>query len=358
MMDPAALRIVDANLNRSREGLRVLEEYARFVLDDAGLSLRAKQARHALAEIAEAFGPDAMLSSRDIRGDVGATHTTPSEAMRECAADVARAAAKRTAEALRCIEEYGKLLGGVAARVERLRYEVYALEQDVIIGGARRARLRRARLHVILTEALCREPWEDICESALQGGADAIQMREKGLSDRELLDRARRLRELTRRHGALLIINDRPDIAALADADGVHLGSEDLAPDQARRIVGQHRLIGGTAHCIEEAVAAIDRGADYLGVGPMFASPTKPSVPVRGPSLLVEIAAALPEDIRRERPLVAIGGITAENVSSLRGSAPMVPVQVAVCQSVIAAADVEAAAREVRRRLDGPSPPR
>ncbi len=386
MMDPAALRIIDANLNRAREGLRVLEEYARFVLDDAGLSLRAKQARHALAEIADAFGPDAALSARDIRGDVGAALTTPAEGMRGCAADVARAAARRTAEALRCIEEYGKLLSVVAgqcktealryrsarsvsAQVEGLRYETYALEQDVFVGGPRRMGLRRARLHVIVTEALCRGPWEDVCERALRGGADVIQVREKALCDRDLLDRARLLRAQTRRHGALLIINDRPDIAVLADADGVHLGSEDLAPDEARRIVGPHRLVGATAHAVGEAVAVFERGADYIGVGPMFASLTKPDVSVGGPSLLTEIAAALatagalpdrdpaaagtPSHV----PLVAIGGIIAENVALLRGPPHAAPVQVAVCQSIISADDVEAAARGIKSQLAPPNAP-
>ncbi len=137
-MDLAALRIIDANLNRAGEGLRLLEEHARLVLGDEGLSSRAKVVRHGLAEIGKRFGVRELLAARDIGGDVGTGISTEAEQRRESTAEVAAAGAKRAAESMRCLEEYGKIIDAAAAQgVEQLRYEVYALEQGILIGGPR-----------------------------------------------------------------------------------------------------------------------------------------------------------------------------------------------------------------------------
>jgi len=362
-------RIIDANLNRAREALRALEEYARFVLDDVALTRRAKTLRHELADVVRSLPPhrdapddgrrDAhsaslfghandrgeppLLAARDIRHDVGTEVTTAAEQERADAAAVAAAAAKRASEALRCIEEYGKTVSPpTAARVERLRYDLYAIEQDVLLTGPRRRRLRQARLHVLVTQTLCKGPWLSVCEQALVGGADVLQLREKSLSDRELLARARQLRALTERHGALLIINDRPDIARLAGADGVHVGQDDLPVSQARQIAGAGRLVGTSTHSLDEARNALTEQPDYIAVGPMFTSNTKPGVPVQGPSLLRSVSAF--SDV----PVVAIGGITPEKVARLQSAGLLC---VAVCQAVIASSDVTSAVRRLKRQL-------
>lgn len=396
-------RIIDANLNRGREALRVLEEYARFVLDDVALTRRAKTLRHGLADVARSLLPAAasphllqgeaspamragpphdacgslpshardespndaqsnpqaavqagvtrdgdeglLLAARDIRHDVGTEVTTAAEHQRADAAAVAAAAAKRASEALRCIEEYGKTISpATAARVERLRYDLYALEQDVLLTGPRRRRLRQACLYVLVTQALCKEPWLSVCEQALVGGADVLQLREKALRDRELLARARQLRALTERHGALLIINDRPDVARLVGADGVHVGQDDLPVSLARQIAGGGRLVGTSTHSLDEARNALKEQPDYIAVGPMFTSNTKPDVPVQGPSLLHSVSAF------SDAPVVAIGGITPENVCRLQSAGPLC---VAVCQAVIASPDVTSAARRLKQQLSG-----
>lgn len=413
-MNVPALRILDANLNRAREALRVLEEHVRLVSPDAALCLRLKQMRHTLAQIADLFGAEALLAARDIRGDIGTSISTDTEHHRDGPAHVARAAAKRLTESLRCIEEYGKIINvAAAARVEQLRYDAYALEQEILATLPRRAALCRARLHVLITESLCRRPWLEVCERALQGGADVLQLREKALADRDLLQRARQMRELTRRFDALLIINDRPDIARLAGADGVHLGEDDLSIAEARQIAGPTALIGRTVHSVAEAQEALAQGPDYLGVGPMFASRTK-TVPTTsrkaeeptGPAFLIAVAelltnvkvsgediAALRDDdrqpttelrppktthvwhgppagvstgetpvlqeplsgaLRKEEyvPLVAIGGITSENVATLLAEPTGTRrIQVAVCQSVIGADDPAAAAANLKKAL-------
>lgn len=343
-MDPDVARILDANFNRAREALRVLEDYARFARDDAAAAERSKRVRHALADLAAAFPAAPLLAARNVAGDVGAAISTPQEASRGSTRDIAIAAAKRASEALRSLEEYAKLVHpGVAARFERLRYDTYEIEQSLVLEAPSLARVRRARLHVLLTESLCRRPWLDVAAASLDGGADLLQLREKSLSDRELLDRAARLVELAHSRNAAVIINDRPDIARLAAADGVHLGQDDLPPADARRIVGPALAIGRSTHDADQLRRAIEDNADYIAVGPMFQSQTKSLSAIAGPTLASQAAALT------DRPVVAIGGITPSRLPELHRASVR---RVAVCNAVIAADDPAAACRELIRALD------
>ncbi len=371
-------RIIDANLNRTREGLRVLEEYARFVLNDEAATRRIKQMRHDAAAAAGVFPAAILIDARDTPGDAGTRIATEGERQRGDAAAVARAAAGRIGESLRSLEEYAKIgHRDAATEFERIRYECYTIEQLLFAKGPRRLRLRQSLVHVLLTESLCRGEWLDVAMAALTGGADVIQLREKMLPDRELLARAKRLVELTRRHDALLIVNDRADIARLADADGVHLGQDDLPVQAARHLLGPAGLVGKSTHSVDEATSAWHEGPDYIGVGPMFASGTKAGLTPAGPALLRRAAEALaqPEgSARGGEPLVltAIGGITEHNAGQVaaavyadaqRGrrdgaaaidqNAPIV--QIAVCQSVIAAEDPAEAVRRLRNAF-APAP--
>lgn len=339
-MDPAALRILDAEFNRAREGLRVLEEHARFVLDDSALTQRLKALRHDLVALEPRLAGRPALEWRDTRHDVGTTASVPTEIHRGTPVDVAAAAARRLGESLRCIEEYGKLIdAGAAEAVEALRYRLYIIEQDMLLTAPRRMRLAQARMHVLITASLCRHDWYRTAEGVLEGGADVIQLREKDMADGELLCRALRLRELTERHAALLVINDRPHIARLAKADGVHVGQGDLSVADARQIAGPTLLVGKSTHSTREIREAVLEEPDYIAVGTMFASPTKPDVRVQGPGLLAEAARMT------HLPLVAIGGITEANVARLETSRR---VAIAVCQAVIGAEDPAVAARKLR----------
>lgn len=361
-MDAAILRILDANLNRAREGLRVMEEHARMVLNDARLSAEIKQLRHDLADAAKTIEPHALLSSRDTLGDVGTSISTDSEGARDGAEAVATAACKRVAESLRCIEEFGKTITtDLASRAEAIRYRVYTAEQSLLVTGPRRRKLADARLHVLLTESLCRLPWRDVVAAVLEAGAGAIQLREKGMPDAALLERARELREMTRARGALLIVNDRPDIARLCEADGVHLGRDDLPLRAARSIAGPTVLIGATAHNEAEILAALADEADYIGVGPMFASPTKPDVAINGAALLMAATRLTGRGVggegevgRLNVPVVAIGGIDATNATALVASCgPRSRFSVAICQGVIGSADPAGQVRAILRVFSG-----
>ncbi len=237
-----------------------MEDYARFVLNDADLSAALKTVRHELSTAIRPWTGDAILW-RDTPGDVGTANKTPEELKRQDLADVVTAAGKRLGEALRSIEEYLKIAAPrESARVEAARYRFYDLEQRIARTLRSPRRFESVRLYVLITEAVCRGPWLEVAEQALLGGADCLQLREKEMNSGEMLFRARLLVELCRKHGALCIINDRPDIALLSGADGVHVGQGDLPAREARKMVGHEKLIGVSTHNLEQARAHIATG--------------------------------------------------------------------------------------------------
>jgi len=322
-------RVLDANANRAREAMRVAEEAARFALERPDLAEALKTMRHDLRAALDHFDADALLRARDTAGDVGTRLATEAEGRRAGTADVARAAMKRLTEALRAIEEYGKTLDAeVAAAAERLRYRAYDLEKRLAEASEPAGRLAAGGVCVLLTESLSARPWEEVLAAVLAGGAAAVQVREKDLPDGLLLERARAAADACHRAGALCIINDRPDVAVLAAADGVHVGQGDLPPGAARRIVGPDRLVGVSTHNLAQARAAAEAGADYIGCGPMFQSTTKPQSVVPGPALCREVTRAV------GLPVMAIGGITPENAGEvLAAGARWLAVSAAVCSA-------------------------
>ncbi|HWE01131.1 MAG TPA: thiamine phosphate synthase [Tepidisphaeraceae bacterium] len=341
-MNGPVLRLLDANANRAREALRVLEDYTRFILNDQPASAQLKQIRHTLAEALAVFLPEAILH-RDTPGDVGTANKTGAEQTRDDLAHVVTAAGKRLGEALRSIEEYLKTLSpGDAARVESARYEFYDIEQRLARTLKPAGGFGAVGLYVLITEELCRSAWLTTAEQALDGGADCIQLREKKFDAGELLVRARRLVALCRKYDAWCIINDRPDIAMLAGADGVHVGQDDLPASEVRKIVGPGKIVGVSTHRIEQARQAVLDGADYIGVGPMFRSATKPRDILSGPAYGREVAETI------SIPAIAIAGITAANVDEVLATGLRA---IAVSSAVIAAANVRDAARLLKDRL-------
>jgi thiamine-phosphate pyrophosphorylase len=340
MTDPAILRLLDANANRAREALRVMEDYARFVLDDGTTSRELKQIRH---DLAKRIPVDAILS-RDTPGDVGTKYMLSSERVREDMAAVITAAGKRLGEALRTIEEFLKTINPAdAAWVESIRYRAYDVEQKLAFTLHPASRFAAVRLCVLITESACKVPvWDVVADQAMSGGADCVQLREKNLEGGEFLKRAQRLVELCRSHGAICIINDRPDIALLSGADGVHLGQDDLPVTEARKILGRDKIIGVSTHCMDHAKAALRDGADYLGVGPFFKSDTKPRDFIAGPSYAAEVARTI------HLPLVAIAGINEENVDQVLAAGIRA---IAVTAAVTGQDDPKAAAARLKARL-------
>lgn len=339
------LRIIDANANRAREALRVMEDACRFVLNDASLAEPIKRLRHDLAQAVGGLG--GIEANRDTPGDVGTSIKTEQESSRQSVADVALAAGKRLSEALRTIEEYGKTLAdpAFAASIERLRYQGYDIEHRLNLAmGSGRA--RQWRLCVLITQSLCRDgDWLGVARAVIAGGGDCIQLREKSLEAGELLGRSRELVALCRPQGVSVIINDRPDIALLSGADGVHLGQTDLPCTEVRRLVGRQLIVGVSTSCIEQAQQAMRDGADYCGVGPMFPTTTKHKDVIVGPAYLRQYVQW------NKLPHLAIGGIGEGNIGQLVDAGVR---GIAVSSAVCAAKDPQAVTRSLVEQVARP----
>jgi thiamine-phosphate pyrophosphorylase len=211
--------------------------------------------------------------------------------------------------------------------------------------------LRLPALYAIVDPLDTGRPPEDLAAAYLAGGARLLQLRAKDASSRELLRAAERIVALARAAGALFLVNDRPDVARAVDADGVHLGQDDLPVAAARRALGPSRLVGVSTHDLAEARAAVAAGADYIGVGPIYATTSKEkALPARGLDLVATVRAEV------RCPIVAIGGITAETAPAVRAAGADA---VAMIAALARAADPEAEVRRVIAALSGaPSPPR
>jgi thiamine-phosphate pyrophosphorylase len=201
----------------------------------------------------------------------------------------------------------------------------------------RTQRLARARLYLV-----CDDRPEAFLEAALRGGVDLVQLRMKDASDEQLIATGRRYADVCAAHGALFILNDRPDLVDAAGADGVHVGQDDVPVSEARTIVGVDRLVGVSTHTPEQVDAAAQLDVDYIGVGPVHATPTKPGRPAVGLEL-VRYAAA-----HASVPFFAIGGINAQNVSAVADAGAT---RVAVVRALTEARDPERTAVVLRRAV-------
>ncbi|MDA0727966.1 MAG: thiamine phosphate synthase, partial [Cyanobacteria bacterium] len=306
----AVLRLLDANLDRAREGLRVIEDWCRFGLDRADLVARSKDMRQRLGRLHD----ERYKRARDAAGDVATGMAHPAQREREQPQAVVAANCGRVQEALRVLEEFGRGVDDrLAEEAAAVRYALYDLEVDVMRASAggqeRRERLRAARLYLVTSPS---PRLEAVVEAALEGGVRLVQYRAKDgslgpdgqpITDAVRLQQAQALRQLCSRHGALFLVNDRIDIALAVDADGVHLGQGDLPPALARQLLGPEKLIGRSTHALAQLQQAMRDGCDYVGVGPVNATPTKPG---RQPVGLDYVRQAAAESAI---PFFAIGGI-------------------------------------------------
>jgi len=199
------------------------------------------------------------------------------------------------------------------------------------------------RLYVILDpSAAGARDLADLAAAAIRGGADVLQLRDKHAPTARLLEAARRLLAVTRPAGIPLLINDRPDVARAVGADGVHLGQEDLSVQAARELLGPGRLIGKSTHSLEQALAAEQEGADYIGIGPIFPTPTKPEYGSVG----LELIGPVSEQVRLSS--LCIGGISQANLPEVLAAGAQ---RIAVVRAVCAAPDPETAARTLKAAL-------
>jgi thiamine-phosphate pyrophosphorylase len=332
-------RVLDANADRASEAIRVLEDYGRFVRNDQVLAEAAKVLRHDLGITLRQVPLAERLAARDTAGDVGTSLSTPSEYVRSTVGDVVAANSRRLQESLRTLEEFGKIVSPeFAKQCEQLRYRAYTLESTLTTKPG--DRLTRSRLCYLAGPAPDLE-WR--VREAIAGGVDMIQLRAKDQSDRELLKLGRMLRRITRDGGAILIVNDRPDVAHAVDADGVHLGQDDLPVSAAQRILGADAIIGVSTHDVQQVQQAVLDRASYIGVGPTFSSSTKAFSQLAGLQFVKEATAMTTV------PVFAIGGIAADNVRAVRSAGGT---RIAVSGCIGQARDPGTVAAQLRKELE------
>ncbi|MFK7759640.1 MAG: thiamine phosphate synthase [Phycisphaerales bacterium] len=326
-------RMIDANTNRASEGLRFLEDTARFSLNDHALSTQLKSLRHTLQTAVSLLGITQLelLNARDTPNDVGTGITGPNELSRpEGIAGLITAAAKRSQEAMRVLEESCKALGHESSPFESIRYGIYDAHRELMLKVAKPA--ARWSVCVLVTRSLCVEhsPEHIIRESA-RAGAGCVQIREKDVDAQELLSYSTQMTKVAHDSGIACIINDRVDIAASCGADGVHLGQTDLPIHDARAILGPTRLIGRSCSSVGQLTDAFMQGADYCGLGPVFSSTTKAKPNLCGIDML---SAAMSATDLSTKPMLAISGITPTNTEQIAMTGfPGVAVSSAICSA-------------------------
>ena len=341
------LRIIDANLNRMGEGLRVLEELARLSLNDVGLTQQLKSMRHEILRV-DSILQHQLFRARDAEDDVGADMEVPGEEKERDITAIITANARRVQESLRVMEEIARAPGFNldTDKYRKGRFSLYNIEKSLLSRILRQDRIKRlAGLYVIIdTAALHGRSHIEAAAQAIMGGAKVIQLRDKEHSKKELLAIAEEMKKLCARHNVLFIMNDYLDIALAVDADGLHVGADDLPVDIARQLLPIDKILGGSARTVENANAARSTGADYIGVGAMYPTASKDESEVVGPERLTEIHEAV------NIPVVAIGGINKNNVREVLAAGAD---SVAVISAVLGTDDIEEATRQLVNIIEG-----
>jgi thiamine-phosphate pyrophosphorylase len=306
-------RIIDVNLNRATEGLRVVEEICRFIFEDRKLALALKEIRGKLGAAGGILiANETHYQHRKAWEDLGRKLSTKSEERRTNLQSVFTANMKRSQEAVRCLEEFSKLISPTRGKMFKdLRFRLYDLEKQIAPKVSKMVQLD-FDLYVVT------DPRRDhlkTIQKAVAAGVKMVQLRDKAMPKENYFSLAKKIAAVTAKRGVTFILNDYWDLVEKAGADGVHLGQEDLKRESIRSIrkkLGDHKIIGVSTHSFAQALSAEKAGADYISVGPVFKTPSKPNTRPVGLRLLRRV-------IKRVKiPVVAIGGINRRNVEKIR----------------------------------------
>lgn len=341
-------RIIDANINRASEGLRVLEDLSRFYYNNGASSEKLKRLRH---DIRNNIG-DCLPKCLNERDSVNDTGLSVSKKLklddRTSLADLITANFKRVQEALRVIEENLKVSGKYerSKLYEDFRFTVYKLEKDFFEVNCRLYKRRKTDtdLYCLTSEEYSRGRDNiEVVKAMISSGVRIIQYREKDKKALQKYNECVKIRKLTKEAGVTFIVNDDVDIAILVKADGVHLGQDDLPPEKVREMVGHEMIIGLSTHSAQQAQDAVKRGVDYIGVGPIYRTFTKKDVcePV-GLEYLDYVVKNI--DI----PFVAIGGIKESNMHEVRSRGARC---IAMVTEIVGAENIEAKIANIKRKL-------
>jgi len=341
------LRIVDASLNRIGEGLRVLEEFARFSLNDSVLTQQLKNLRHKLVRVDKTLQSQ-LIRGRDSAADIGADMEVPGENKARDIAGSISANARRVQESLRVMEELARdpELNLETNTYKQARFEIYTIEKDLLARMLRQDKLKRlAGLYVIIDIARLKgRNVADVAAQVIRGGATTIQLRDKERKVKDFLNSALELRHICSEHNILFIVNDSLEVTLASDADGLHIGQDDLPFDTARRLLPIDKILGCSVSTIDEAKKARAEGADYLGVGAIYPTTSKDTAGTIGPDALRDIRRAV------DLPLVAIGGINQNNLKAVMKAGADAA---AVISAVMDADDIEKATRQLGQIIEG-----
>ncbi len=315
-MEKGILTAIDANLNRTLEGLRVCEDIFRFNIRNR-ISEELKSIRHRLSALASFIPADELLASRDVEADTQKFIDTPGELRRESLLDIFRSNIRRAAEALRALEEFSKLADpSVSGGFQQTRFDIYDIEKRgaAIIGKQGILERFRNSLYAIIDSSII--PCDRIIDTAeilAEAGADIIQLRIKNLPDRIFFELACAVAEICRKKGVLFIVNDRADIAKLVKSDGVHIGQDDIPVERISEISGPGLIKGVSVSSIDEADKAIISSADYIAVGPVYPTSSKSGIKMEG--IGFELLGTVCS--QTDKPVVAIGGINTGNINHI-----------------------------------------
>jgi len=339
----ARRRVIDANLNRAGEGLHLLEDVARLMLNDGGLTQQLKTIRHELLRGDWALNQQ-LVQSRDSEADVGVEIEAPGEAKgRELPITVV-ANARRVQESLRTLEELAKIPDATPKldpqKFKQARFALYTIEQKLLSKLLRQDKAGQLTgLYAIIdSDALGGRRHIEVAEELIRGGAKIIQFRDKSRDKSERLSITQGLKDLCSQHGALFIVNDYIGLVLATDADGLHLGQKDLPVSVARRLLPIDKIIGCSVTTVEQAIAAEAAGADYIAVGSIYPTSSKEGAVVVGLKGLSQIKQAV------NLPVVAIGGINKDNVAEVLAAGADA---VAVLSAILKAGEVGEATRQI-----------
>jgi thiamine-phosphate pyrophosphorylase len=341
-------RALDANINRAAEGIRTLEDIARFSFNHAELTEKLRVLRHQSRKLSAHLQTE-FLAARNSCGDVGLAISKQSQLDdKSTLPQLTSAGFKRLQEALRVIEECLKLAAyyELAKEYEALRYRTYTLEKEYNdVTNRVLRRLPKTDLYCLTAEEhSAGRPNLEVVKAMVDAGIRIIQYREK---DKKLLykyEECKKIRELTKEAGVTFIVNDDIHLAVAVGADGVHIGQEDLPIEEVRKLVGEQMIIGLSTHSPQQAQAAVTRGADYIGVGPIFTTATKRDVCAPVGLAYLEYAV---QNI--SIPLVAIGGIKEHNIKQVRQKGATC---FALVTEIVGAADIAGKIRDIRKKIE------
>lgn len=335
------LRIIDANMNRASEGLRVLEDISRFVYEDQICSEELRLLRHKVRK--GYYHPD-LLSHRDAENDIGINISRKSDIDRkEGFDDVIDANFKRVQEAIRSIEEALKVIGeyNFSKVYESLRFESYTIEKKM----NRSKTFLSTDIYGITGERFANGKTNvEVVKNLIDAGIEVIQYREKDREKNEKYLDCVKIREMTRESGVLFIVNDDVDIALSVKADGVHIGQNDMPIGSVRKLVG-NMIIGVSTHNPEQAREAVKNGADYIGVGPIFFTKTKKNIEQ---SKGLEYLKWVSEHMKI--PYVTIGGIKESNIEQVKEHGGTC---FAMISEIIGSDDIGIKVEKIRKKLNG-----